>query len=234
VIGEITRLAGAQLGEAVAAVGETAQTKTEGALTGVSLATLAFGALAVFRHLQDALNIIWKVETPPHLTWFQKLRRRVSSFGTVAMTGFLLVVSLVASAGLTWLADNASRWLAWPSLLLEAGNYLFTMTVIALLFALVFRHLPDVAIRWRDVLLGGLLTALAFALGKAALAIYLTRVEVSSTYGVAGSVIVLLLWSYYASQIVFLGAEFTRVWKLSGRGRHRFEVNTPLPEHLVA
>lgn len=234
VIGQITRLAGTQLGQAVEAVGETAQRKTEGAITGVSLATLAFGALAVFRHLQDALNTIWKVRAPPNLTWKQKLRRRLASFGTVAMTGFLLQVSLVATALLTWLADNATHRLAWPSLIMEAGNILFTLTVVAFLFALVFRLLPDVDIRWRDVRAGAMLTAFAFAIGKAGLAFYLARSDVSSTYGVASSVIVLLLWSYFASQIVFLGAEFTRVWKLTDRGRVPFDTTMVLPSRLVA
>jgi membrane protein len=233
VIGQISRLAGAQLGEAVEAVGTTAESKAEGALTLASLATLAFGALAVFRHLQDALNQIWKVENPPDLTWRKKLQRRLSSFGTVAMTGFLLQVSLVASAGLTWLADHAARQLAWPSLIMEVCNYIFTLTVISFLFALVFRLLPDVSIRWRDVWLGALLTAVAFAIGKAGLALYLSRAHVSSTYGVAGSIIILLLWSYYAAQIVFLGAEFTRVWKLSQRGRRPFNPKSPLPRELI-
>lgn len=233
IIGQITRLAGAQLGEAVETVGETAQRKTEGALTGASLATLAFGAFAVFRHMQDALNAIWKVGKPPNLTWPQKIKRRLSSFGTVAMTGFLLQVSLVASAGLTWLAENATRQLAWPSLIIEICNYVFTLTIIAFLFGLIFRLLPDVAIRWRDVAVGAFLTAVAFALGKAALAFHLARADVSSTYGVAGSVIVLLFWSYYTSQIVFLGAEFTRVWKLSDHGRKRFDVKATLPAELV-
>lgn len=135
------------------------------------------------------------------------------------ITGFLLLVSLVLSAALSWLGERAVVHLGLPLGALEAINSGLSFLMIALLFALIFKVLPDVHIEWRDVWMGAFLTALLFTVGKAAFGIYVGKSNVASAYGAAGSLVALLLWSYYAAQIAFFGAEFTRVTAELGAAR---------------
>jgi membrane protein len=222
VIGEIASLAGTQAGEAIQTVqsvqspGDAIAGRTT---TAVGIITLMFGAFGVFHHLQDALNSIWRVKPPATKGWWSFVRPRLFSFATVVGTGFLLLVSLVASAILSWLSAQAFARFELPTLVLQSVNNLLSFTMLTFLFAMVFKLLPDTPIRWRDVALGAVVTALLFTIGKSLLGMYLGRASVTSGYGAARSLIVLLLWCYYAAQIVFLGAEFTRVTALSKGGR---------------
>ena len=219
VIGEIERLAGAQAGAAVAAVHSPDSTATGVCATLLGVGTILFGTLGVFNQLQDALNAIWRVPPRPMLGWSHFLKGRLFSLATVIVTGFLLLVSLVASAMLSWLGAQTAHRLELPVAGLELVNNAISFGVVTVLFALVFRLLPDTPVRMKHVWIGAAVTALLFTLGKTLLGYYLGRASLTTAYGAAGSLIVLLLWCYYAAQIVFFGAEFTRVTALSNGGR---------------
>jgi membrane protein len=220
VIGEIETLVGHQAGAAVASVESPAWSREGVWATTLGGVTLLFGAFGVFYHLQDALNSIWRVETPARLGWRAVLKQRLFSMATVMATGFLLLVSLIASAVLSWISAQTITRFGLPTLALQIANNALSFLAITFLFAVVFKLLPDKHVRWRHVWLGALVTALLFTAGKSALGLYLGRASVTSGYGASASLVVLLLWCYYASQIVFLGAEFTRVTSLSDGGRN--------------
>lgn len=218
VIGEIERLAGAQAGAAVAAV--HSPDATAGVLaTLLGLSTMIFGILGVFNQLQNALNAIWRVPSKPTLGWWDFLKGRLFSLAMVIVTGFLLLVSLVVSAMLSWLGAQTARRFDLPVFGLELVNSVISFGVVTGLFALVFRLLPDTPVKMKHVWIGAAVTALLFTLGKTVLGYYLGRASLTSAYGAAGSLLVLLLWCYYAAQIVFFGAEFTRVTALTNGGR---------------
>lgn len=226
VIGEIERLAGSQASAAVAAVHSPASAPSGLLATLFGASTLIFGTLGVFNQLQDALNAIWRVPPKPVRGWWHFLQGRLFSLATVIVTGFLLLVSLVASAMLSWLGAQTAQRLDLPVLGLQLMNNTLSFGVVTVLFALVFRLLPETRVRLRHVWIGAAVTALLFTVGKTLLGHYLGRASLTSAYGAAGSLLVLLLWCYYAAQIVFFGAEFTRVTALSDGGRDF----TPLAE----
>jgi membrane protein len=219
VIVEIGRLAGPQAGAAVGAVQSQAVTAKGLLASLVGLGTLVFGTLGVFTCLQNALNAIWRVAPKPTFGWWHFLRRRLFSLATVIGTGFLLLVSLVASAAISWLGAQSAERLGLPFLGLELFNEAISLGIVTVLFALIFRMLPDVRVRMRHVWVGSAVTAILFTAGKAMLGYYLGRASLTSAYGAAGSLLILLLWCYYAAQIAFFGAEFTRVTAISDGGR---------------
>jgi membrane protein len=178
--------------------------KTGTIATIVGVVTLIAGASGVFTQLQESLNLIWRVTKKPTAGWMSVIRQRLLSFGMVGTISFLLLVSLVASAAL---ATVGGAGLAWKAL-----NVVVSLAVTAVMFAAVFKFLPDVKLQWRDVLTGGLFTAALFTLGKSAIGAYIGRSGVASAYGAAGSLIVVLLWVFYSSQLVLFGAEFTRAF----------------------
>lgn len=183
----------------------------------VGAATLLFGATVVFGQLQQALNTIWGVKPQPGHMVRSFLKKRLLSLGLVLVIGFLLLVSLVLSAAISALGSYLQRLLAFPSGLLDALDFVLFFGVLTVLFMLMFKVLPDAVLRWRDVALGALVTALLFSIGKELIGLYIGRAGVASAYGVAGSLVLLLLWVYYSSMILLLGAGFTRVWSR----RHR-------------
>jgi membrane protein len=168
--------------------------------TGLGVVTLLFGPWGVFGELQDALNTIWGV------------KQRFWSFTMVVGIGFLLLVSLAASAWLAALGKFFSRLLPLPAAMMETTNVLLSFVVITFMFAVIYKLLPDVTIAWRTVWTGAAVTAVLFTIGKTLIGLYLGRSTVASVYGAAGSLIVILLWVYYSAQIVFFGAEFTKVY----------------------
>lgn len=219
VIWEIERLAGSQASAAVAAVHSPDSAAAGVLATLLGVGTMIFGILGVFNQLQDALNAIWRVPPKPTVGWWNFLRGRLFSLATVIITGFLLLVSLVASAMLSWLGAQTAQRFNLSVFGLELVNNGISFAVVTGLFALVFRLLPDTAVKMKHVWIGAGVTALLFTIGKTVLGYYLGRASLTSAYGAAGSLLVLLLWCYYAAQIVFFGAEFTRVTALSNGGR---------------
>lgn len=186
--------------------------------TALGLATLLLGASGVFGQLQEALNVIWKAKLRPDAGWGFTLRRRLLSFGMVGVIAFLLLVSLVVSAGIAAAGKLFSGILPGGEAVWQAANLAVSLGVTSALFALIFKALPDVRLAWRDALVGGFFTSVLFNLGQFAIGLYLGKSGVASAYGAAGSVIVLLLWVYYSSQIVLFGAELTRAYvESSGR-----------------
>lgn len=232
VLGEIQNLAGEQAGEALESVKSPEKAPAGRVATIISGVTLLFGAFGVFYHLQDALNVIWHVPPPKKMSVWRTLRKRLFSMAMVLATGFLLLASLIASAFLSWLSEHTIGQLGLPSLILKAVDLVLSLTLITLLMALIFRMLPDTRVRWRHMWLGAVFTAVLFTVGKTALGIYLAKADVASSYGAAGSVIVLLLWCYYMAQIIFFGAEFTRVTDLSDGGRDFSQLDKPVTRDL--
>ena len=180
------------------------------AIAGVVM--LIVGATAVFAQLQSALNRIWEVAPKKGHFVSDFLRKRMLSFALVLGIGFLLLVSLVLSAGLAAIQSHFESRFGTETVWLSSVNGAVTFALFTLLFAMIFRILPDAKIPWRDVWVGALGTALLFVIGKWAIGLYLGRAAVGSAYGAAGSVIVLLLWVYYVSMILLFGAEFTRAY----------------------
>ena len=233
VVSEIRSIVGEPAAAAVATLDSPTDRPAGIAATVFGAGTLIFGALGVFRHLQDALNSIWRA-SPPELRFWAMVKHRLSSLAIVLVTGFLLLVSLVLSATLNFVAARAFGQIGFSATWLELLNTGLSFCAVTVLFALVFKLLPDTRVPWRHVWLGALVTAGLFTLGKSILAFYLARATVASAYGAASSVIALLLWCYYASQIVFLGAEFTRVTTLSNGGRDFAPLDKPLERVRLA
>lgn len=180
--------------------------------TVLGLATLLLGATGVFGQLQDALNTMWEVQPKPGRGLLGLIKDRFLSFAMVLGTGFLLLVSLVLSAALAALGTFVGGLLPAPGLVLEVINFIVSFGTITLLFAAIYKLLPDVKIAWRDVWIGAVVTALLFTIGRTLIGVYIGRTSTASTYGAAGALVVILLWTYYSAQILFLGAEFTQVY----------------------
>jgi len=177
----------------------------------IGIVTLIFGASGVFGQLKEALNTIWDVKPKKTAGILGFIKQRFLSAAMVLGMGFLLLVSLVVDAAIAAIVpQGAAIW--------EALQLVVLLGVVTVLFASIFRFLPDLKIEWHDVWLGAFLTALLFVFGKFALGLYLGRSAVASTYGAAGSLVVLLLWVYYSAQILLFGAEFTQVYTNDKRG----------------
>jgi membrane protein len=212
IVGQIGDLVGAAPAKTIEGMIARASGAKAGIVaTAVSLGTMALGASGVFGQLQQSLNLIWEASAS-RSGLRGHLRRRAAAFGMILGIGFLLLVSLVASAGLAALHDLLARDLPLLGRILPIVNFLFSFGVITGLFAMIFKILPDVRLHWRDVWLGAAVTALLFTVGKALIGLYLGRAGVTSVYGAAGSFVLVLLWVYYSAQILFLGAEFTEVY----------------------
>ena len=169
------------------------------------------GATGLFTQLQNALNIIWDVEPSKESGFLHLIKVRVTSLGMILAIGFLLLVSLVLTAVLEGLAASTSGLPGADSVWI-VFNWLVSLGGTALLFALIFKVLPDISLSWRSVWVGASVTALLFVIGKQLLGLYLSRPALSSSYGAAGSLVVLLLWVFYSAQILLFGGEFTQVY----------------------
>jgi membrane protein len=227
IAGEIEYLVGRQGARAVQSLLQGAS-QGKGNILATIIGTITFilTSTGAFLELQAALNNIWRVAPKPGVNLKAFLLDRVRSFGLVLSMGFLLTVSLAVSAALAALAGWIERWAPGVPLLLGALDLVISVAVTTLLFALLFRFLPDVQLRWRDVTTGAFVTAILFTIGKQLIGLYLGQSGTATSYGAAGSVMVLLLWVYYVSQLVLLGAEFTRVYT-------RREGSKPQPQEFA-
>lgn len=213
VTGQLQALIGTDGAKAVESVLANAKTPSSGILgTIVGVAILLFGASGVFGELQDSLNVIWEVQPRPGRGIKGFIRDRFFSFTLVLGVAFLLLVSLVLSAGLAAAGSLFEQRLPGGEVMWQVINFVISIGTITVLFGLIFKVLPDVKIQWRDVWIGALFTAVLFTLGKFAIGLYLGRSTIASPYGAAGSVVVLVVWVYYSAQILFFGAEFTQVY----------------------
>ena len=219
IVGQIQGLVGRQGAEAVQAMLEGASKPSSSILATVLGGLTAFlGATGAFIELQTALNIIWRVQPRPGVQLKAFLLQRLISFGLVVAVGFIMLVSLLVNAALSALSHYLGNIFPTLTALWEAANLLVSLGVITLLFAMIYKVLPDVRLGWRDVWVGALVTAGFFTIGKQVIGLYLGTSTVASSYGAAGSVVILLIWVYYSAQIVLLGAEFTRYYVERFRG----------------
>jgi membrane protein len=204
--------------------------------TVVGAALLLLGATTVLAELQRALDRIWRVrEQNKPSGWYAFLRSRLLSLGLILGIGFLLMVSLVASAALSALGDWWAPWFGGLSVLLEAVNFTVSFALLTSMFAMIYKLMPRARIAWRDVWIGAAATALLFAIGKLLIGLYLGKSAVASGFGAASSLVVLLVWVYYSAQVFLIGAGFTWVYAHrfgSRRDRQAEEDEAPPPESI--
>ncbi len=213
IVGQLDHLIGREGARAVQSLLEGASLRRTGILaTVVGSITFLVAATGAFLELQSALNTIWRVKPNPGTNFKAFVLDRVRSFGLVVAIGFLLLVSLTVTAALTALNTWLFSLSPANALLSNIVNTLLSIVVTTGLFALLFRFLPDVRLRWRDVTTGAMVTAILFTIGQQVIGLYLGQSTIASSYGAAGSMMILLLWVYYSCQILLFGAEFTRVW----------------------
>jgi membrane protein len=219
IVAQLTGLMGKESAQFFQSAIANAQNKSSGTLaTVLGIATVIVTASGVFGEMQSALNAIWKIDssgTPIS----RLLRARAASLGLVVSLGFLMMVSLVVSAGLTALGDYLNAVLPFGKVLLTILNGVVSFLLIAVLFAAIYKVLPDRPIEWRDVGVGSAVTSLLFTGGKSLIGWYIGSSAMTSTYGAAGALLVILLWVYYSAQIFLLGAEFTKAWSDQRKGK---------------
>jgi len=213
IVTEMRLLVGAEGSEVVQTVLRHARDPEKGALSVViGIAVLFLGATTVFVQLQSSLNRIWKVDESAHAGVLRVfVKERLLSLAMVLAVGFLLLVSLVVSAAVVAFGETALSGLSDAAIVLEGLNLLVSLVVVTLLFATIFKVLPDAPVAWRDVWVGAIITAVLFTIGKSLIGLYLGRTSIGSPYGAAGSLVVMTVWVFYASMIVFFGAELTYI-----------------------
>ena len=213
ILKEVQNLIGPAGAQAIQAAIDSARSAGGSLLaTGLGVLTLLFGLWGVFGELQDALNTIWGVTAKPGRGVIGAIKQRFWSFTMVVGIGFLLLVSLAASAWLAAVGKFFAEMSPLPVAVMETANALLSFVIITLMFTVIYKLLPDVRITWGNVWVGAAVTALLFTIGKSVIGFYLGRSTVASVYGAAGSLVVILLWIYYSAQVVFFGAEFTKVY----------------------
>ena len=204
-------------------VAHASKPQTSWAASIIGLVTLVVGATSVFAELQSSLDRIWRAPAQEQRSGlWALLRGRLLSFGLVVSIGFLLLVSLVFSAAIAALGAWGTRLFPGWEFVIEVLNFAVTFAITGFMFAAIYRVLPSVYISWRDVWAGAWVTALLFTVGKTLIGLYIGKAGVTSTFGAAGSLVVLLLWVYYSAQIFLLGAEFT--WIHAGRHGSRISI----------
>ena len=220
---EINATMGSSAADSFQSIFENARTGEAALISKIlGIAALIFGATGVFYHLQISINNIWEIESDPKNSILRYLVDRTRSFGFVLIVGFLLLVTFVVSALLSGLQGYMSLW--FPELsyyFFKVSNIIIQLGFTTILFALIFKYLPDVHIGWRSVWVGALITSVLFAIGKEILAFYFGEASPGSTYGAAGSIIIILLWVSYSCLILFFGTEFT--WVYTKRYGYKFK-----------
>jgi membrane protein len=213
VMNEIKGLVGENGSEAIGSMMEAAQKPDRSVVaTALGFVTLLFGAAGVFIQMKDAMNTVWNVEPDKNGGIVKFIRKYFVSFSMVLGIGFLLLVSLILTAGLAFLGTYLEQYIPGLKPVMELVNFVVSFAVITVLFAMLFKFLPDTQIEWSDVWVGAALTSLLFTVGKFLLGFYFAKSHIASAYGAVGSLVLILLWVYYSSQILFFGAEFTQVF----------------------
>ena len=214
IYGQMVQFVGQDAALQLQTIIRNASLSNKGSLAAViGIITLLFGATAVFAEIQDSVNTIWGLKAKPKRGLWKILRNRFLSFSVVVSLGFLLLVSLAVSTIIEGLSDRLKS--SFPDVavvIFYILNLLISFLVITALFALIFKVLPDARTKWKDIWPGALASGILFMIGKFAISFYIGKSNVGSTYGAAGSLVILLLWVYYSAMILYLGAEFARAW----------------------
>ena len=220
-LSQVESMIGHQGSEAVKGMIEHAQKPASGTFASIiGVITLLFGASGVFGELRSALNKMWDVKPESEGGVWRTIKQHFFSFGMVLAVGFLLLVSLVISAALAALGKFFDGFLPLPEFALSAINFVVSLVGIAVLFALIFRYVPETKIAWKDVWIGATVTALLFTIGEFLVGLYLGKAAVGSAYGAAGSLVVVIVWVYYSAMIFLFGAEFTHGLDSGGHGQN--------------
>ena len=213
IVGQLQGLMGVEAARAVESLLESVSEPSKGiTATVISFGVLLIGATTVFGELQNALDRIWRAPTHEQSGWWGLLRARVLSFGMILGVAFLLMASLVISAALAALSKWWSPIFGGWEVLAQIVNFVVSFAIVAAVFAMIYKVMPRVDVKWRDVWIGAIVTALLFTLGKYLIGLYIGRSSITSGFGAAGSLVVLLVWVYYSAQIFLMGAEFTWVY----------------------
>ena len=179
----------------------------------IGFVTLFIGATGVFAEIQDSINDIWGLKPKPKKGWLKMITNRLLSFSVIVSLGFILLVSLIVNGVIEALMERLqARFPQLTVVMLYIINLLITFAVTSSLFAIIFKVLPDAMIKWKDVMVGAMVTAVLFMIGKFGITFYINQSDIGSTYGAAGSLVVLLVWVYYSSLILYFGAEFTKAY----------------------
>ena len=182
----------------------------------IGIVTLLIGATTVFAEIQDSINGIWGLKAKPKRGWVKFLQNRFLSFSIIVSLGFLLLVSLAITGIIEGLSTRLQdRFPDVAVVVFYIVNLILTFVISVLIFGVIFKVLPDARIQWKDVLAGAIITAVLFLIGKFGISFYISRTKIGSTYGAAGSLVVMLIWIYYSSIILYLGAEFTKAYAVS-------------------
>ena len=233
IVGQLGGLMGDQAAELIQTMIKSASNKSSGIIaTVVGIGTLLLTASGVFGEMQSSLNAIWKAEPKGGMSAI--LRARAASLGLVATLGFLLMVSLVVSAGLHALGDYLNRFLPGAEVLLQVLNFAVSLTMVSVLFAAIYKILPDRQLKWKDVIVGAVATAFLFTVGKTLIGLYIGSSSIASSYGAASAFVIVLVWIYYSSQIFLLGAEFTKVWAAHHGSAEAFAARKDAPGPAAA
>src|SRR5215469_1023227 len=234
VAAQFQNISGPAGGDAIQALLAHAANPKHGAVAAaVGFFVLLFGASSVFAELRDSLDLVWGVESASGTGILGMIRYRFFSFTMVFGVGFLLLVSLLVSAGIAAAGKMFQEYLPISESVLHLGSTLFTFVIVTILFALLYKLVPDVHIEWSDVWFGAAATSLLFSVGKFAIGMYLGKASIGSAYGAAGSLVVFIIWVYYSAQVFFLGAEFTRFFAERHGSRARWRENPqPIPQLL--
>jgi len=214
VYGQIKGFVGAPAAEQIQQIIKSATLSGKSTITAiVGFITLLVGATTVFAEIQDSVNVIWNLKAKPKNGWIKIILNRLISFSVVVGLGFILLVSLIINGLIEGLMDRLqARFPDLTVIIVYILNLVITFIVITGLFTVIFKVLPDAKIKWRDVMVGAMTTAILFMLGKFAITFYIGSTNVGTTYGAAGSFVVLLVWVYYSSLILYFGAEFTKAY----------------------
>jgi membrane protein len=239
-IWEIQDLLGTEGARAIQDLIQSAYKPAAGtAATVLGVLTLVLGASAAVVELRDALNTIWHVPAAPAFSslhnFLRLVKERFYLFGLILGVGFLLLVSLALNAAITALGFLFGSLLPASEFVLRAAIFVTSFLVITFLFAAIYKFLPDVRLKWSDVIVGACLTSLLFSIGKQLIGIYLGKASFGSTYGAAGSLVIVLVWVYYSAQLFFFGAEFTKVYteRFGSRLDDKLKVHPPNPENAI-
>ena len=239
-IWEIQDLVGTEGARAIQGLIQSAYKPAAGTTaTVLGVLTLVFGASAVVVELRDALNIIWHVPAAAAFSslrsFLRLIKERFYLFGLILGVGFLLLVSLALNAAIATLGSLFGLLLPVSESVLHLAVFLISFLVITFLFAAIYKCLPDVQLKWSDVIVGACFTSLLFTIGKQLIGIYLGKASFGSTYGAAGSLVIVLIWVYYSSQLFFFGAEFTKIYTetFGSRLDAKLNVHPPKPESVI-